>query len=465
MTERSRLLSRGALTGLALVGAAEGAQAASANPVAVLARACAGRADAEISHARLGAARLIELKIIPSEFVADAMSGTPNPDLTMAEAYAGALVARLGEIEAGPGGHQADPRNDIHGSIRRLRSDLVLASRRDEIPLSIDGRAFLGSDRVFATSSPRPALKCAPADPEPTQTGEMEDYSAGAEFAIREKPEELAMVGKERRGAGSFGLALERTRTRQEDGSTKTATDFSINGTAGVRLSSAKSARTTSYLYGRYELQQARTKPAPTLAPGASQSDDDTDVLETGFTLSTDLMSNESKFKLFVDAQAAAVFDFANDAQRLKLRALIRPALDVSLGLCGLGSYELLSSSLGLMGRCRFNFDVEAAKILKRGSSPIGDFDSFLAAGGKAEFEALLPTGEAMDVVGSVAYRFLPVLHGGPDEIERFEASLKYRFWTRSQLGLDLGFTYTKGTNELSFEHEDVLTFGLGVIF
>lgn len=465
MTERLRLLARGALAGLALAGAAEAAQAASAGPADILARACAGRADDEISQARLGEALLIELKIIPSEFVAGAMPATPNPDLSLAEAYAGALVARLGEIEARGGGHEADPDNDIIGSIRRLRSDLVLASRRDEIPLSIDGRAVRGSDRFFDSTSPRPSLKCAPGDPEPTQIGELEDYSPGAAFAIREKPEELGLVGKERRAAGSFGLALERTRTRQDDGSTKTATDFSINGTVGVRLSSAKSARTTSYLYGRYELQQARTKPAPALAPGASQSDDDTEVLETGVTLSTDLMSNESEFKLFVDAQAAAVFDFANDAQRLKLRALIRPAFDVSLGLCGLGSYELLSSSMRLMGRCRFNFDVEAAKVLKRGSSPLGDFDSFLAAGGKAEFEALLPTGEGMDVVGSVAYRFLPVLHGRPDEIERFEASLKYRFWTRSQLGLDVGFTYTKGTNELSFEHEDVLTFGLGVIF
>jgi len=209
----------------------------------------------------------------------------------------------------------------------------------------------------------------------------------------------------------------------------------------------------------------ARTKPAPQLAPGASQSDGDTDTLETGLLVATQLTRNEDKFKLFLDAQASAIWDFANDARRLRLKANLRPVPVGTLGLCGIGRYEPLVPVIGLKTICRFQFEVDAAKVLKKGTTELGNYDSFLAAGGRAEFQAFLPTADGMGLLAGVTYRYLPVLHGPDDDIERFEASLKHRFWTKRNVGIDVGFSFTKGTNELSFEKEDVLTFGLGVIY
>ena len=43
--------------------------------------------------------------------------------------------------------------------------------------------------------------------------------------------------------------------------------------------------------------------------------------------------------------------------------------------------------------------------------------------------------------------------------------SVKFRFWTETTAGVDIGFAYSKGRNELSYEKEDVLSIGLGLIY
>ncbi|HEX2764436.1 MAG TPA: hypothetical protein VHM92_11440 [Allosphingosinicella sp.] len=418
---------------------------------------------------RLGEALLIESGTMPSDFVADILEARPTADdpqtskESAAAIYSRAVVGRLGEIERAGGDHARDRERLLVRAIDSLKTRL--RTSETEPTLALSHRASRTGAWLFQSEKPDWTLTCKP-DPAPkTQIGQFEKHDPPPSFAIREKPEELALIGDDREAAGSFALGLERTRTIQDDGSRKTVTDLSIRGTVGLRLSPASSQATTAYVFGRYELQRSRTSPAPVLDPGAKQSDDDTDAVEAGITLQTELLGNDSQVKLFLDGQASAVLDRANDASRLKLRALVRPAIDVSLGICGLGSYEVLDPSASLKARCRVQFDVEGAKILKQGTSPIGDFDTFLAAGGKAEFELLLPAAEGMDILGSVSYRYLSVLHGGPKAIERFEAALKWRFWTSGRVGLDVGFSYLKGRNELSFEREDVLTAGFGVIF
>lgn len=42
---------------------------------------------------------------------------------------------------------------------------------------------------------------------------------------------------------------------------------------------------------------------------------------------------------------------------------------------------------------------------------------------------------------------------------------IAYRIWTKGGLGFDIGLTYAKGTNDKSYVKEDILDFGVGVIF
>jgi hypothetical protein len=465
MSRRQLIIHSACVSWLALVGHHE-AHAATDTPLPgeLIARACTGNAGNVIGQVRLAEAILIEAGKSPSEFVVAAPAVIPE-GMSLTEVYQQAMVARLGKIAAGEEPEPPEEAFLLQSTVETLEAALLRVKPGQDAPLTIEGERPQGAPFLFQAEKPDWTLRCKKADPGATFVQSFEDFDPPPGFAIRSTPEELSLTGKERRGAGALALGFDRTRSKLDDGTTKTETNVTISGTAGVRLSGEQSQSTSAYAYARYELKQGRTKPAPQLDPGASQSDGDTDTLETGLLLATQLTRNEDKFKLFLDLQGSAIWDFANEARRLRLKANLRPVPVGSLGLCGIGRYEALIPAIGLKTKCRLQFEVEGAKILRQGTTELGTYDTFLAAGGRVEFQAFLPTAEGMGFLAGATYRYLPVLHGPDDDVERFEASVKHRFWTKRSVGIDVGFSYTKGTNELSFEKEDVLTFGLGIIY
>jgi hypothetical protein len=470
MTKNRLILTASAsLLVLAMPATAEAASIPTSDEI--IARACQGHQGDKITPLRLGESLLLESGRIPSEFVADATSrpvprpSDPGmPEITPAQVYSQALVDRLGQVESGSS-HGIDPDLTIRSAIDVLRARLRTDQQSTAAPLHVSEPAPVREPWLFQAETPHWTLTCKAGDPEPTPVGQMEKFTAPAAFSLREKPEELPLLGDERRTAGAFDVTGVRERKTNADGSRKTDSKITVSGTAGLRLSPATSSVTTAYLFGQYQAERARTDPPPKLDPGKHQSDGDTHALETGVLITTQLMPNASRFKLFANIQGGAVFDFANHSNRLELRALLRPMWDTELGLCGLERYKEIIPALHLKTRCRIALDIQAARMLRRGTTPLGSFDTFLAAGAKVGIEAYLPSAKGMDLVGSIDYRILPVLHGKPNRIERLETSLKYRIWTSSNIGVDVGFTYTDGTNELSFEDEHKLTFGVGIIF
>lgn len=462
------------------------------NADAVLARACMGKKNATIGAADILEAMLVEQRISPADF------NGPRQITPISEIIDGqAVVTRIsvGGIEFPVG----TPLSAIEDQLLVQRMRQLVAAGFGDLPqdlrdlltdnsyrlalvggvLNVEQRLTQGSENVAVQNPSGEAILLLAEQPTwrlTCKTGERPVYaiirpSAPQPFAVRATPEDLWLTGDGVRTAAAFNLGFERTRTILEDGTRKTETSFSIAGTAGYRISRESSSWGHAYLFASYDLQRDRTRPRPTLGPGESESDGDTDALAVGVDA---LVQTWGQVPIDFDFQASTVFDFANDARRLRFRAIAtpgfaarrredqRPRSGPNLGLCHLGSF----TPGPLRRRCVIAAEVEAAHILRRGTSEIGDYDTFLAIGGRASFEAFLPTsGEDTGFLASVRYRLLPVIHGGPDDIERLEARLSHRFWTATGAGLDVGFTYTRGTNELSFEDEDVLTFGLGLVY
>lgn len=448
-----------ALTGLMAALPAHAQTPHQAGASTVLSRACDGRPGQPVSAVQLAQAILSETNTSYTAFVANLqLPGTFPANTTFAEAQRtiaaaqeAALVRRLREIASDP-----DQSNVYLAETVANLEQALHQPREVEIAGGPGQRVVLFGDN-------HPALTCKPAPPPPSL---RDPPSPPPRFAIRATPEELWLSGRAARKAGALSLGFQRTRSILEDGTRKTDTEFTIGGTMGVRLTRDTSRVGHVYLFANYELERARTRPRPTLNPGESESDGDTNALAIG--LDGILQPFVGRHTVLdINLQGAAVFDFANDASRLRFRALLTPRTDLDLGICYLGSFS--DNPTGLRGRCSVSGEVQYAHVLRRGTTELGDYDSFLAAGVQGSIEFFLPTqgGDAASTgfLASASYRFLPVIHGAPDDIERLELKLAHRFWTASNVGIDVGFTYTRGTNELSFEDENKLTFGLGLIY
>jgi hypothetical protein len=438
----------------ALIGTS--AAAATANGADVVARACQGNRGHEISVLHLAEALLAESGRSPSEFVAAEMA-IPDPSRTPYDVYAQAIIRRLNDSEVP--GPAFDP--ELAGGISSLKAMLVKAAQAGDHPLIFSTPSGALPVDLFKPGRPDFTITCKPGKPEATIVSGFEDFDPPPAFSVREKPEELPLLGDDRRSAGSFALGAERERKIKDDGSTKTDSSLKIDGTVGTRLTAASSQDATAYLFGRYNLERKRTRPAP----AAGQGSDDTNALELGLLVQAQLTPSEAAKKWFLDLEGGIVFDFTHDARRLKLRALLQPAIDFSLGICGLGHAEIIVKAISLKARCKIQADVEAAQVLNRGTLAMSQYNNFLAAGVRGRYELILPTGKKMGVAGTVEYRILPTLSGSFNRLERLEASLKYRIWADEKVGFDVGFTYADGNNELSFEQEHKITFGIGIIY
>jgi hypothetical protein len=442
--------------------AATGAEAADIAPV--VARACFGRAGQDISQARLATSVLSEVGIIDDDLLKD-------PTILTKGATPGAraiLALSLGKIEGAP----SKATDAIELLVQALEQALAKTSTQTakQVGLSIVGPPA-GYGWLFDPAHGW-SIRCegkAEQTADVAKSERITQFEAGTKheiFSLRKTVEELGLTGDEAKKAGAAQLGFKRERTKQDDGSTKTSTTFTIDGTAGLRLTKAN-APSPIYAYANYTLSKARKKPAPTLDPGKKQSDDDTDVLELGGAVSGLLVKSGSDFSIVAAAQSGYVIDYVGNSRRLRIRTGITPGLAWSIGdVCDLGGFNQSDvSGLRFRSRCTVEIETEASHVFKAGTTKFHDHGEFFGMGATFGYDLAAPIAKDSAILGSVRYRLLPTIWGKAPNVERLDATIKYRFYTEASLGFDLGLTWGKGTEPKSLKEEDKLELGFGIIF
>jgi hypothetical protein len=420
----------------------------------VIASACSGNPTGEVLRKRLAEAVLAQAGVLGSELLGDSTL-VSYPD------FGDRAIAAVfrGEVQT-----YNDSRMDILALRQRLeqylgpKSNVSVGDRKLEVVAPPEGANWL-FDRSRTI-----VLRCIGSKPAKPIITEFEEGTKRSAFAVREKVDELALAGDASKKAGSAKIGLVRTRTEKDDGTRKTVTSLTLNGTAGLRLTGPTS-QAPLYVYGSYALSQERTRPADD--PTKDQSDGDVDALETGLSLNGLLLRSAADFSLVGSLQAAYVSDFAHNAERLKLRASLVPGFAVSVGrLCDIGGYNQVTAlGLNFRTRCLIKFETEASHVLDAGTADFKDHGEFLAFGGTAAYQLAAPIGDKAEMISSLSYRYLPVIAGRAPNISRWDAMVKYRFWLDNGPGLDFGVTWGKGHEPISYTKEDKLELGFGIIF
>lgn len=422
----------------------------------ILTRACKNRPDRVLTQGQIAEALVIEAGGSPQELVRAQPLPTLPAGATLGDAYEAALVAAVRSIlENGT--------KPLYSDINQGVQNLARALPRK--PEGVQVTVPAGQEVVvFGQGAPTWSITCGKGKPSPSLVEELESTKPLPLISIRETAEELWLRGEKRESAGAFQVGFERSRSRADDDSIETETSLTIDGTVGLRLTKPN-PDLMAYLFATYNLQQDRSDPPPELEPDESESDDDTNALAVGAHATFDgcVGGCTDGSPITIDAQPAAVFDFAKDSSRLRFRLLATPRQYVPLGLCGLNGY----GPGPLRPRCEISFESEGGLMLSQGEAEPTDQDDYLALGARASIEFFLLTGDDGEsgFLASVRGRYLPVVAGRLADIERIDLKLAHRFWTGGDVGIDVGFTFSNGTNELSFEKEDILTFGVGIVY
>lgn len=427
------------------------AQVAPATAQAVLKLACTNvAAGAALSRERLAEALLAQNQALPSDIAFVARPTLPE---------------RLQAIGAddrlrAPGGSATldETVSRLRRSLFVLERDLYLGNLKEA---ALEGRPPARNGWLFAAGGEGAQVKCLKATEAPAFETVLEE-PRGQAFVLRQKPEELAITGAaDRKKAGSFSLGLNRVWKEKDDGSRVEETTLKIDGTAGLRLP-LRSENASAFAFAQYNLDRLRKDPAPPLEPDERIDEDDTNVLALGILgESFARLPGRARGSASFTGQAAYVTDFADESERLRASLLVGFPFGADLGFCRLGSAT--DGELG--ARCLIEADGEAGLWLDDGLSTTRSYDDFLALGGRATYELFYRTGEKSELLGGVTYRYLPVVTGTLDDIERLEITLKHRLWAPGGFGIDAGFEYKVGTNALSLKHEKSLGFSFGVIY
>lgn len=437
---------------------------------AVIQAACQNNAGREISVERLGKMLFIATGHLPDEVLADPRNLMQQlKDVSGSSQHQISPIAQTSNLRSA---ELADLSGVLYYGIQDLEKYLdskIVASDKD-IGATIEN-APSGRQWLFVT--PGWKIKCDGDIKPPTNFVEdFRDADIYPQFVIRKSTEDFGKIGDDwKKEVGAFGIGLTRTRTILDDGSRKTDQSLKVDGAVGFRLSPPKT-KTPSWLYASYSLNKDRTSPPPTLAPGAAQSDGDTNALELGFALAmgstysrpTADPESDRAINLDLTGSVSYIRDFAKKSSVGKFQYQVDLGLPVSLGICDVGKYEEIID--GIYTRCSLQVQAQAVDIWKGGEAVFKDVDQYLAAGGSVKIIAFAPTSTKDDgIVGSLSYRHLAVSSKSLDDIKRLDASLGYRLWITNGPGIDIGFSYNKGENDKSLEDEDILKFGIGLIF
>lgn len=390
---------------------------------------------------------------------------------TLAQAYPGLTAKDTGNaaVEILWDGGKLSPMNPAVLNARSLAQELELRVAKGS-PLTAKEAGFSvqgsgpGRGWLFKPGATY-QLKCAPGKPPKTIVQVIDEETAPPVIAITGKVEDLGVIGKDRKSIDAAKIGFKREKTWQDDGSRKTDTTETFDGTIGLRLS-PNSVVGPVYAFGSYAKSEARAKPAKPLDPGKSVDDDDTNAFEYGLSVGLFPLKDSGDWSLWADGQISEVNDYVKDSRRLRLRMAFTPGVLASLGgLCRLGEFNDGIGESEYRGRCTLRVEIEGSHVIDVGTADFKRHGEFLAIGARLGYDLAAPMGDDAAVIGSVAYRYLPVISGRAPDIHRLDASIKYRLWLDRGLGLDFGLTYANGRESKTYKDEDKLEVGLGVVF
>lgn len=428
----------------------------------VVSLACAGLTDEKVEKPlplhRLAEALLIQAGYPPSRIL-------PQEALAP-EAYRDRLLAAI----RGDDPVVIDPaaRRKLNQHILKLEQEIGPKSHVSEkargMKVTVGKPSEPSLNWLFSASNPV-ELACMPAK---LPSGTAMDYvetqrkTEVPRFGIIKKVEDLGLAGNDRKKAEAASVGLKRVRTEEDDGSRKTTTSLTFDGTVGLRLTGQYSKTRSAFAYANYTIARERVKPAPPLDPGKERDDNDTHGLALG-----GLVDDIPIGPIAIVPSASYVFDFVKHSRRGVLSARIDFGWNmVDLGFCSLGGLRPISiGGIDLRTQCYLGAQVDYSHVFKVGEADFKKRGDFLSAGPVIGIDLAPPIFEGSGVVGSLRYRYLPTISGTAPDVSRWDASLKYRWWLPAGGALDIGFTYKRGEELKTYTNEDSLELSFGVIF
>lgn len=295
-------------------------------------------------------------------------------------------------------------------------------------------------------------------------TDSLDEETLVPRFGIVKKVEDLSLTEDDRKKADSASVGFKRVRTTADDGTLKTTTSLTFDGTLGVRIT-GPGAAVPSFAYANYSLSRDRVKPAPPLGPNERRDDNDTHGLALGLAIEDIPLPWGG-----LSVQTAYVFDFVKNSRRGVGSFLLQPgwsspdALD--LGLCRFGALKTIDLGVAAFRtQCYLAGQVDVSHVFRVGRAKFKERGDFLSAGIVVGLDLAPPIFEKSGVVGSLRYRYLPTVSGTAPDVSRWDASLKYRWWLVGGGAFDVGFTYKHGEELKTYTRENSLELSLGVIF
>lgn len=401
-------------------------------------RACYARSGQEIAISRLAEAVALEsFSGLPGD---EAVESVSNPDLLLERA--------------------SDRRLRLAATKSVLLQELVndgsaMAKALEVSPLPV-ASGTTNIDWLFVAGS-NVRLKCADEKP-PKRT----EFASLPPLVVRKVAGDLSKIGDERKAAGSAQITFDDLRTTNLAGEEKNTQKLIVNAAVGLTLAGNEDRHILAY--GEYTRSRVRIETSPTPTDAAKNgSADDIDALELGF-LGTTRVADAFR----VSGRGGIIIDSITDARYLAGTFSFVPITGgkPNLGLCNLNSFRNIGG--GIEGMCTASLEGDWRYVIRSGTATITDKDQIVALGPSLGFafrRSLDVSGKPRDgLVGSVTYRYLPVIAGTAPDIDRLDASLVYRWWV-DDLGLDLGLTYADGIERKSLSDENRFGFTLGIIF
>ena len=451
------------LAAIAAVVVVAPVHAQTVNPTSILSDSCVGirlpAAQAPLPVDRIAQQVLAAFGVSASDIIADMVTQkiTVTP-----ESYRDALLARIND--------QAD-KNYI--SYLGAMADLQMQLRTTGGPAVVtNADAVKGQENwLFDAKSPA-KLVCNKGQGLMTAEQKLAEEVNGRnapKFGLTKDIASLGLAGGERLAAKSATIGFTNTVVRQDDGTNKRTQAVTIDATLGVRLTK-DGFQAPLFAFASYTLNRSRARPAAALLAGQFSDDGDINVLETGLTLQNYALSGSGPT---LSVAGSYIVDFVSDAQRLRLRSTLTPGFKgIDLQVCGLGYLKALPWLGNARARCFVNGEGDFGHVLKaprqivNATTPLdilrGDF---LSLGFSAGIETAPPLWQQEGFVASVGYRYLWTVSGTAPDIDRLEASLKYRWWLNGGAALDFGGSWKHGDEPKSYQVEDLVELTFGILF
>jgi hypothetical protein len=348
----------------------------------------------------------------------------------------------------------------------------------DPTPLGADAnrirssRSFLASELTSRDSLIGDVLRYHGPGPFSFEEGAGDLVCAGAaeetpdrlpRLAVRGTVDELAEPDKAD-VSGALEATYGRQRQTDADGERTVTRSVSVRGAAGVRLVPDIDGLIA---YGEYALSHVRRRTRLAATPPANDGrGDDINALELG------LLGTTAVGPVRIVGRLGTTLDFETGARRLRGTLVLRPAVATGIGstgvrLCNVGGYSDNFLGLAMEARCSATAELDLSHVLRKGTAMFDDSDELVALGGTIGLELrprLLRNVPQDGLVANLLYRYQPMISGRAPNIDRFEASIKHRWWAGG-LAVDLGVTYADGIERKSLIDENRLSVALGLLY